>query len=166
MAAHRHDEGDEIFAIARAGDLQNFQDFFAKHPDMDINVRNEDEETLLIHCVKRLRKKWKLPFGGEFAEICELLVERGINIDLQDISGNSAVYYAIESRAFDISKLLLRNKARLDILGRDNSCALDVIAHRGEMDWVRAVYGISSERDDVRTKLSMLCTRNVAWNLD
>lgn len=116
------------------------------HPELDINLRNEENETMLICCVKCLQREWSLPFGGEFSAICETLIERNVDVNLKDSEGKAALHYAVELRLLGISKLLIKNGAGLDICGKDGLSALDSIVRSGDVDWVQAICEVASEQ--------------------
>ena len=159
MAEQQTQISHEIFRHLRVGDSKDVFKFIDSHSEMDINVQNEDGETMLIYCVKRLGKKWTLPFGGEHDKICESLIKRNMNVNLQDLKGNTAAHCAVDLGLVEVLKLLLRNGARLGIPRRtDSMSALDLIAEIGDLDWTR---GIFAETVTVEEHVS-----NQAYNRD
>ena len=158
MAEQQTQISHEIFRHLRVGDSKDVFKFIDSHSEMDINVQNEDGETMLIYCVKRLGKKWTLPFGGEHDKICESLIKRNMNVNLQDLKGNTAAHCAVDLGLVEVLKLLLRNGARLGIRRTDSMSALDLIAEIGDLDWTR---GIFAETVTVEEHVS-----NQAYNRD
>ncbi|KAL1517256.1 hypothetical protein ABEB36_001043 [Hypothenemus hampei] len=60
------------------------------------------------------------------SEILQLLITKGININLQDGEGQTALHYASSCGHLDCIKLLLSNGAHCDIKDSDGLTALDI----------------------------------------
>ena len=120
-----------IFRIVHLGDSQEFLEILDRNPTFNINIQNEERESLLIHCVKRLEAKWTAVFGGEFRTICKILIQRNIDVNLRDASGKTAANYAAELQQLDVLRLLIQNGAHLDRAALDN--VID------KEDWILAI---------------------------
>ena len=133
MADHGADEVDSeyIFRIVHLGDSREFREILERHPTLDLNIQNEDGESLLIHCIKRLGTKWTALIGGEFRAIYKTLIERNIDIDLTDAAGKSAANYATELQQLTVLRLLIEKGAYID------TTVLDSVINKE--DWIPAI---------------------------
>lgn len=120
-----------LFRVVHLGDSQEFSEILERSPTLNIDVQNDQGETLLIHCVKRLQTKWTAVFGGDFRTICTALVKRNIDVNLRDACGKSAANYAAELQQLGLLRLLIQNGAHLD------RAVLDNIVDKE--DWILAI---------------------------
>jgi ankyrin repeat protein len=120
-----------IFRIVHLGDSQEFLEILDRNHTLNINIQNEAGESLLIHCVKRLKTKWKAVFGGEFRTICKILIKRNIDVNLQDASGKTAANYAAEFEQLEVLKLLILKGAHL------SRAVLDSVIDKE--DWILSI---------------------------
>ncbi|XP_067930044.1 putative ankyrin repeat protein RF_0381 [Watersipora subatra] len=66
-----------------------------------------------------LRSDGQLPRSSERVEKSLLLIAHGININAQDAKGRTALHHAVSSECLDLIKVLLKNKASVEI--KDNA---------------------------------------------
>lgn len=125
------DANDYAFRVVYFGDLEECKDYFKRNSSLNINVRNEQGETLLIHCVKRLQTKWTALFGGEFRKICKILIDKDIDVNVRDKAGKTAANYAAELQQLEILRLIIQKGARLD------KAVLDCVVQNEE--WLLAI---------------------------
>lgn len=127
-----HDfDSEYIFRIVYLGDSQELEDILNSHPNLNINIQNDNGESLLIHCVKRLETKWTALIGGDFRTICKTLIKRNIDVNLKDETGKTAANYAAELQQLEILRLLIQNGANIDM------GVLDSVIDKE--DWILAI---------------------------
>lgn len=61
-------------------------------------------------------------------EVVDLLIRRGANIDVQDIDGETALFYAIQASELVVVELLIRRGARVDVFKNDGGSVLHAMA--------------------------------------
>ncbi|MCJ1279828.1 hypothetical protein MMC21_007652 [Puttea exsequens] len=108
--------------------------------DLDINYRHEQElqQTALMHTAR-------LGFHGA-AKI--LLRHPGINVDLQDMLGRTALYLAIKENGIKIARLLLEFEADTSILDfHTGASPLSVAAQRGYCQIIRILLESGADLD-------------------
>lgn len=100
----------DIFEIVRLKDNKNFNQ---KISDFEINIINEDKESLL-----------QVAIAYNNLEIAEDLIKRGININHQDKKGFTALHYIAEYCYYKLGEILVKNGADINIVDNFGNNAL------------------------------------------
>ncbi|XP_037655499.1 death-associated protein kinase 1-like isoform X5 [Choloepus didactylus] len=77
-------------------------------------------------------------------QILQLLIKRGLRIDVQDKGGSSAIYWASRHGHVDTLKFLNENKCHLDVKDKSGETALHVAAHYGHANMVQLLCSFGS----------------------
>ena len=94
-------------------------------PESDINSRSNGDT--LLHVMVRDR----------CIKAVQFLIDRGIDLDLKDFHGNTALHIAILQNDNDIAKCLIDNKAKLNILNeRENEPPIYIAIKQGNIELV------------------------------
>ena len=80
--------------------------------DADINARDKEERTVLIHMAEE--KPGNTPYGRA-EEIVRLLLERGANLEARDTAKRTALIWASATGKVDTVRLLLEGKNKPDL---------------------------------------------------
>lgn len=116
-------------------------DFLLQQPDIDINKRNLDGETALLHCIEH-----------ESAIAAIKLIEAGADVNISDIENKSPLHCAIEKHLLDLASLVIKKGADINAvckLGSFTPLHLAVYVSSYEMTALLLYYGADT---DVVTK--------------
>lgn len=80
---------------------------------LSINYCDKTEASFLLTAIS---------FPSISVKVCKFLIKKGINVNAQDIKGNTALHY-VES--FEKLKILLDNKIDINCLNNSQECALE-----------------------------------------
>ena len=100
-------------------------------PEVDVNLRNDDNKTALQHAV----------FMKE-TDIVQLLIDAGAEVNTQNNEGHSPLYVACKSGELDIVKMLVRAGAGVSVADNDGYTCLMLAAWHGHTDIVRYLVGV------------------------
>ena len=78
--------------------------------NIDLNTRNEDNDTFLIYAVK-----------CKVMDFVLYLIKKGIDINLENKYGNTALHYAFSDQNFKLADILLKNGAdefKMNVFGQ------------------------------------------------
>ena len=96
---------DILKALMIAGENTKFVEYvYSIINNVDVNQKDSDGNTLLILSAKQ-----------GFTFLVQKLVEKGANINAQNLMGNTALHYAISQKYFKIADILAKYGAREDI---------------------------------------------------
>jgi ankyrin repeat protein len=108
--------------------VSDLKDFWAYKGDL--NVKNETGRTALMLAALN---------PGKGVAAIPILVQKGVNLDVRDNDGNTALMIAFEAGNDKASKLLIDAGANLDIRDNTGKTALMLAAEKGEFDVVDAL---------------------------
>jgi len=97
-------DSEDIFALARSGDVLKFQEFLDSNPETPINQKNHKGYSPLMISV----------YNGNY-EASELLLERGGDPNSSDLSGNTILMGAAFKGDAEMIKLLIQRGAQKDL---------------------------------------------------
>ncbi len=103
---------EDVFALARSGDVQNLTEFLNADLEHDINQKNHKGYSSLMISV----------YNGNY-EASQLLLERGADPNSTDLSGNTILMGAAFKGDVELIKLLLNRGARKDLKNHDGLTA-------------------------------------------
>jgi len=94
--------------------------------NIDVNIRNSEGETALMHIVQANCNYQKEPeyFLEKQKELLQLFLDNGANINAKDDNGKTALMYAIESKNKYISEYLIQQGADVSIKDNMGNTAL------------------------------------------
>ena len=84
----------------------------------DVVMTNYNGGTCLINSVQSV-------------ELCEFLLQNGVNVNATDIQSKTALHYAIQEHRFDTTKLLLEHNADPHLRSKYNDDALQTACLKG-----------------------------------
>ena len=100
-------------------------------PEVDVNLRNDDNKTALQRAVDMNR-----------TDIVHLLIDAGADVNTQNNEGHSPLYVACKSGELDIVKMLVRAGAGVSVADNDGYTCLMLAAWHGHTDIVRYLVGV------------------------
>lgn len=103
---------EDVFSLARGGDVQSFAEFLDSNREQDINQKNHKGYSPLMISV----------YNGNY-EASELLLERGADPDSSDLSGNTILMGAAFKGDAELIKLLIIRGARKELKNLDGLTA-------------------------------------------
>jgi ankyrin repeat protein len=107
-------------------------EYLLKNKYFDINYQHEYyQESILVHGLK---------FHNKSLELVKFLVKKGIDVNLQDNEGYTALMLAVKNNLADIVKYLLDNGAKIDIKDFDGKTVLDYIKESTNKDIKKAFH--------------------------
>ena len=98
-----------LFYHIKEHDFDEFVELFERK-QIDLDSRNKDNDSFLIYAVKCKAMKFVL-----------YLLKRGINVNLENKLGNTALHYAFSDQNFQLADILLKHGAdefRTNIYGK------------------------------------------------
>ena len=94
--------------IIKEGEISLFNEYFHQNCKfIDINCKDEDGNSLLILSVK-----------VGMNNISKILLEAGIDVNIQNNEGNSALHYALSGKNYVIADFLKKYGAREDLYNK------------------------------------------------
>ena len=110
--------------LINEGEIFLFMEYFNNNSrNLDINIQDEDGNTFLILCVKQNLEK-----------LVKFLLERGINPNIQNNVGNSALHYALSGRNFKMADILRKYGAYEDCTNKLGLTPWDGIGKNIDID--------------------------------
>jgi ankyrin repeat protein len=103
---------EDVFSLARGGDVQSCTEFLDSNRDQDINQKNHKGYSALMISV----------YNGNY-EASELLLERGADPNSSDLSGNTILMGAAFKGDAELIKLLINRGARKELKNLDGLTA-------------------------------------------
>ena len=100
----RSDVARSAMRLAIHGDVLGMDEFLEKHPDA-VNLKEEENGNVPLHVASS---------KGNLA-LVRLLLNRGADIDAQDIYGNAALHYACDKAQKDTVAYLIKEGADKDL---------------------------------------------------
>ncbi len=88
-----------LFYQIKEHDFDEFCELFERK-QIDLNARNPDKDSFLIYAVK-----------CKAMNFVQYLLKRGINVNLENKFGNTALHYAFSDQNFELADVLLQNGA-------------------------------------------------------
>lgn len=95
---------EDIFTLARSGDITKVKEFLAHRPEVDINQKNHKGYSPLMLSV----------YHGNY-EASELLLKNGADANSSDLAGNTILMGAAFKGDGTLIELLIRHGARKDL---------------------------------------------------
>ena len=99
-------------------------------PEVDVNHRDTSNHTALHYAV------------GNEADVLQVLIDAGADIDAQSIVGYSSLHYACESGELDVVKMLVRAGAGVRATDDEGFTCLHFAVCHGHTDIVRYLVGL------------------------
>jgi len=113
------DYGNDMIMYSTCGqsglNIEHYKNMIKSLDDETINHRNHNQETYLIMAAKVNRERF-----------IDILLERGVQVNLQDAEGNTALHYAAVQGNTGTIKKLLKYQAKLEITNNKNETPLMV----------------------------------------
>lgn len=109
--------------LIKEGEVLLFLDYLSNNSKIDINSQDEYGDTFLILSIKHSLNK-----------LSKILIDKGININIQNKDGNSALHYALSSKNFYIADILRKNGAIEDSINKLGYTPWDCIGKNIEID--------------------------------
>jgi ankyrin repeat protein len=103
---------EDLFSLARNGELNKTQEYMLSNPGVDINQKNQKGYSPLMLAV----------YHGNF-EVSELLLKNGADPDSPDLSGNTILMGAAFKGDVELIKLLIHHGARKDLINNNGMTA-------------------------------------------
>ncbi|XP_074662462.1 uncharacterized protein LOC141915005 isoform X2 [Tubulanus polymorphus] len=117
------DVSKQLLKLAFSGKWEELKDFLTRHSrsvNFKINCRSRDKATALIHAVQGARKyKKNEDTGIDHEKVCELLLQHGVDLDLQDQKRRTAVHWAVFYENASLLSLFIHSGADLEIQDED-----------------------------------------------
>ena len=114
---------EDIFALARSGNVQGLQEFIKTFPSLDINQKNYKGYSPLMIGV----------YNSNY-EVSELLMERGADPNSSDLSGNTILMGAAFKGDVEMVRLLLKRGANKNAKNQTGFTAEQWASAFGRMD--------------------------------
>jgi uncharacterized protein len=119
------DLSEDIFALARSGNIQRLQEFLEKFPGLDINQKNYKGYSPLMIAIYNSNH-----------EVSEFLLERGADPNSSDLSGNTILMGAAFKGNVEMVRLLLARGANRNEKNQTGFTAEQWASAFGRMDVV------------------------------
>ncbi|PIC69359.1 hypothetical protein CSV77_14235 [Sporosarcina sp. P16b] len=133
---------EQLLTAARRGEMKIVADLIENHADL--NVRDDEGRTALMIAVY-----------NEDAEMAEILLDAGANVDLQDNMKNNPFLYAGAEGYLDILKLAIAAHADPAIRNRYGGTALIPASERGHLAIIEEILN--------QTEVDINHVNNLGW---
>lgn len=116
---------EDLFTAARSGTVEGVKSALANGAEVNNSKSDHDGATPLMRASEARYA------GGDYANVIEVLLAKGANVNAQDITGATALIYATISRNPPIVRLLLKKGADVNVRGGGSTALIFALDHRG-----------------------------------
>jgi ankyrin repeat protein len=142
-------ESDRFIRACKFGDIKTIQNYLDK--GIDINTVDEQKSSGLLFASGINRN----------IEVVDFLLEKGINVNLQNIDGYTALYEAVRLENIDIVKKLLYHKADPELKPKLHETLLSLCSRRNFLEIAKLLIkngaNVNAQNEMGGTALSSAC---------
>ncbi len=96
-----------------------------------------------------MNRMWGVNDLDEYFKIANLLISKGLKIDLADTNGNTALMLASENGNLNAGKWLLKNGAKLDLKNKEGKTAREIAFENSRIEMAVFLQNPKEYRDDI-----------------